>query len=320
MALENLSIFTTAMNAAFINAYQIAYEPPPVDKALTVVPSTGRAENYPWLFPPPLMREWEGYRRFVKLGTNNYQVKNLTYTSEFEILLEDLEDAQVPGYKLQAAGLAEMAKNYKYIQTQLALAAGQTTLAFDGINFFATSRTTGITGVPNNNIVTGTAAATDGVTHAMTVLVTANSMVKPLLWQNREAATLETNVGSQDSREIRMARWYTTMRGAAAFGFPHDAVLVKWANTPTVPEVQTTLGTVNARLRQFIAPRNTGDEANQYIHGQTTFTDKNVLIICSSLIEHIVRQALTLTLIGASENYFRNWATLACSGYLDNVS
>jgi phage major head subunit gpT-like protein len=319
VALENLSIFTTAMNAAFINAYQIAYEAPPVEQALTVVPSTGRAENYPWLFPPPMMREWQGYRQFAKLGTSNYQVKNLTYTSEFELQVEELDDAQVPGFKLQAAGMAEGAKMYKYIQTQIALAAGQTTTVFDGINFFATTRATGITQVANNNIVTGTAASSDGVTHCMVVMITANRMVKPLLWQNREEASLETNVGSMESREVRKAKWFATMRGAAAFGFPHDAILVKFANTPTVAEVQTTLGTVNARFRQFVAPKNTAGEANQYIHGQTKFTDKNVLILCSSLIEHIVRQALTLTLIGASENYFKNWASLAPSGYLDAV-
>ena len=187
-------------------------------------------------------------------------------------------------------------------------------LCFDGTNFFGTSHTVG----NGNNIVTGTAVATDGVTHAMSVLVMRNSLVKPLLWQDREAPTSRPTA-APSRRQLRMVHWWTDLRCCTAFGFWWDAVLVKWANTPTVQEVQTTLGNVNARLRGYTYPKNLPTDVNQYQHGQTTFSDKNVLIVCSSLIEHIVRQALTLSLIATTENYFKNWAKLICSGYLDAV-
>jgi uncharacterized Zn finger protein (UPF0148 family) len=91
-----------------------------------------------------------------------------------------------------------------------------------------------------------------------------------------------------------MVKWWSDLRGRAAFGFWWDAMLVKFANTPTVADMQTTLGNVNARFRGFTYPKNLASDVNQYPHGQTQFNDKTV-IVCSSLIEHIVRQALTLS-------------------------
>lgn len=316
ISLDRVGVYTQALNTAFINAFEGIAEPAPIDKCITRVPSKGRVENYPWMFPPPLFKPWKGYRAYAKLGEGNYRVPNLTYSAEFEIMLEDLDDEQVPGWSRQAAQLAEGAKVYSGIQSLVTLAAGQTTACFDGSYFFQSSHTWGT----GNNIVTGTAAATDGVTHAAVALVVSNKMVKPLLWQDREPAHFQTDMGSIESEKSRTVKNWATMRGAAAFGFWHDAILIKWSNTPTVQEIQTTLGTVNARFRSFIYPKNRPSDVNQYPHGQTRFSDANLVIVCSSLIEHIIRQALTLSLIAQTENYFKGFADLLCSGYLDNVT
>jgi len=315
ISFDRVGIYTTALQTAFINGLEMITEPPPIEKCMMRVPSKSRVENYPWLYPPPLFRPWKGYRAFAKLGEGNYRVPNSTYSSEFEILYEDLEDEQVPGWSRQAGQLAQGAKLYAGIEVQVNLANGQTVGCFDGSNFFATSHNWGT----GNNIVTGTASGTDGVTHAMTALVVSNSMVKPLLWQDREPAHFQTDMGSIEADKSRVVRSWATMRGAPAFGFWHDSILVKFANTPTVQDIQTTLGTVNARFRQFIYPKNRASDVNQYPHGQTQFSDKNLVILCSSLIEHIVRQALTLSLIAQTENWFKGFADLICSGYLDGV-
>jgi len=313
--LDRIDVFTQALNVAFINAYDAIAEVAPIDAALTIVPSKGRVENYPWLYPPPLMHQWQGYRQYAKLGTTNYRVPNITYSAEFEVPFEDLEDDQVDGFKKQAAALAEGAKEWRRIQTQVVLAAGQTTTCFDGTNFFASSHTIGT----GNNIVTGTASGTDSVTHAMVFLIHNRSMVKPLMWQDREIEGMQTDAGSVEASKIRKVHWWSTIRGAACFGFWYDALLVKFANTPTISDMQTTLGTITARLRQFTYPKNLPSDVNQYIHGQTAFTDKNCMILCSSLIEHIVRQALTLSLVAQTENAYRGMASHLASGYLDAV-
>jgi phage major head subunit gpT-like protein len=313
---DKIDIYTQALNTAFVNAYDAIAEPAPIEVALTEVPSKGRVENYPWLYPPPFLRQWKGYRRYAKLGETNYRVPNLTYTAEFECLLEDLDDDQIDGFKRQAAAMAQGAREYKGIQTLQTLALGQTTPCFDGTNFFASSHTVGT----GNNIVSAAAAASDGQTHAMTALIVKNKVVKPLLWQQREGPDFKTDAGSIDSSKTRMVKWWSDLRGAAAFGFWWDAILCKWANTPTVAEVQTALGTINARFRGFKYPTNQADDPAQYPHGQLVFDDSSLVIVCSTLIEHLVRQALTLSLIAQTENYYKGFAKLLCSGYLDGIT
>ncbi len=315
ISIDKIDILTQAMNAAFTNSYEQIAEPAPIDKAITTVPSTGRVENYPWFYPPPLMRQWRGYRRYAKLSETNYRVPNVTYSAEYEVLKEDLDDDQVGGFKLQAAALAEGAKEWPGIQCLQTLAAGQTTACFDGTNFFATSHTVGT----GNNIQTGTAAASDGTTHAAVAMVLRNKLVKPLLWQQREGPDFKNDMGAIDFDRDRVGHWWATLRGASAFGFWWDAVLIKWSNTPTVAEIQTDLGNLNKKLRGFTYPKNQADDVNQYPHGQIKFDDKSLLLVCSTGLEHLIRQALTLSLIGTTENYYKGFADEICSGYLDAV-
>jgi len=314
--IDRIDVFTQALNTAFVNAYDAVPEMAPIDDCITIVPSKGRIENYPWLFPPPILRQWKGYRQYATLGETNYRVPNITYTAEFQCLKEDLEDDQIGGFKLQAASMAKGAREWMGIQSLINLALGQTTLCFDGSNLFATSHTIGT----GNNIVAGTAAATDGVTHAAVVMVTKNKVVKPLLWQNREGPNFMTDAGSLESEKIRNVSWWSDLRAAPAYGFWWDLVLVKWTNTPTLAEVQTTLGNVNARLRQFTYPKNRPDDPAYYPHGQTSFSDKTLTIVCSSLIDHLVRQALTLSLIATTDNPYKGFARQITSGYLDLVT
>jgi phage major head subunit gpT-like protein len=313
--LDKIDLYTQALNTSFINAYEFMPEQAPIDVAITDVPSKGRVENYPWMFPPPLFHQWKGYRQYAKLGNTNYRVPNVTWTAEFEVLWEDLEDDQVDGFKRQAANLAIGARNWRGIESLINLSNGQSVACFDGSNFFASSHTIG----SGNNVVSGTAAGSDGVTHAMACLVVANTMVKPLLWQLREGPDFDTDMGEKEARKTRKVHWWSDMRGAPAFGFWWDAVLVKWANTPTVAEVQTTFGAVNAAFRQFTYPKNLASDPNLYPHGQTEFTDKTLVAVCSSKIDHLVRQALTLSLIGSTENPYKGFARQITSGYLDGV-
>lgn len=313
---DRVDIYTQALNTAFISAYDTVADPAPIDDAILIVPSKGRVENYPFLFPPPMFHEWQGFRAYAELAEENYRVPNKTWTAEFEVAKEDLDDEQIEGFKKQAGNMAEGAKEFRGIQVQQTLALGQTTKCYDGSNFFASSHTIGA----GNNIVTGTAAGSDGVTHAMVALITKSKLVKPLLWQEREAPDFKTDMGSLEASKVRTVKFWSDMRGAAAFGFWHDAILVKFANTPTVQEMQTTLGNVSARFRSFTYPKNLASDPDQFIHGQKEFKASNVMLVCSNLIEHIVRQTLTLSLIAQTENYWQGWAKLCPSGYLNNVT
>lgn len=313
--LEKIDLFTQALNTAFVNAYDAIPEQAPIDECITEVSSKGRVENYPWLYPPPMLHEWKGYRQYAKLAEINYRVPNITWTAEFEALYEDLEDDQIDGFKKQAASMARGAQEFKRIKSLQFLATGQSVTCFDGSNFFAASHNVGA----GNNILTGTAAATDGVTHAAVAMVTKNKLVKPLLWQLREPPDFQTDAGSIEAKKTRMVKWWADLRAAPALGFWWDSVLIKWANTPTLTEIQTTLGNLNARLLSFTYPKNLPSDPNLYPHGQMMFDDSNLVIVTSAGIAHLVRQALTLSLIGATENPYKSFAKLIVSPYLNDI-
>jgi phage major head subunit gpT-like protein len=316
---QPVDVFTQQMNAAFIKGYDDVGETPDVERALTIIPSKGRVENLPWISPPPMPHLWQGARAYAQLSETNYRVANLTYTQEFKILNEDLDDDQVGGFKMKFAAMGRMAKEWKYIASMKNLALGQTVTAFDGRPFFS-SRTDGTSGAigTGNNIFTATTALSDA-THCMVVLVTSGNMVKPMFWLDRQAPDMQNDMGTPESKKTRESKFWADSRGAAGFGAWSDAVLCKYIGTPTVAEVQTALGTANARLRGFKRPKAIGTDTDMYYHNSTKFTSSTVLIVCSTLIEHIVRQALTLSLLGASENFYKGWADLTVSGYLDGV-
>lgn len=312
---QQIDIFTQAMSAEFAKAYREDIEVAPIDKALWRMPSGGRIENHLWMRLPPFFKRWSGMRDYGKPGTKKYAVENLPYTAEYQIDNDDLDDAQVgDGFKMMAGQLAENAKESERILVQQNLANGQTVQCFDGSYFFATSHNIGT----GNNIVTATTAASDA-THAMVMLLTGRKRLKPLIWQNRQSPFVKTDAGSDQSSKNRVTSVWSDMRGAPAFGLWQDAILCKFTGTPTVAEVQTAMGTINARFRSFTYPKNLASDPDVFIHNNKKFTTDTALILCSSLIEHIVRQALTLSLVGATENYFRGFADLEASGYLNNV-
>lgn len=312
---EKVDLYTQALNSSFVLAYDAIPEQAPIDDCITQVDSKGRVENYPWLYPPPMLHQWRGYRQYAKLAETNYRVPNITYTAEFECRYEDLEDDQIDGFKKQAAAMARGAQEWRRIQSLINLALGQSTVCFDGSNLFAASHTIGT----GNNILTGTASASDAVTHAMVALVRRNSLVKPLLWQNREAPDFRTDAGTIESDKIRMVKWWTSMRAAPAFGFWWDTVLILFPNTPTVVDMQTTLGNLNARLLSFKYPKNLPSDPDLFPHGQTEFDFNTLTIVTSSLITHILRQALTLSIIAQTENAYVGFAKLISTGYLNNM-
>ena len=312
---QQIDIFTQAMTIEFAKSYREEIELAPIDKALWRMPSNARIENHLWMRLPPFFHRWEGMRQYGKPGTKKYAVENLTYTAEFQIPLEDMDDDQLGGFANMAAQLAENAKASESILVQQNLANGQTVPCFDGSNFFATSHNIGT----GNNIVTATTADQSG-NHAMVMLLTGRKKLKPLIWQHREAAELRTDAGDNVSSKNRVVSWWADMRGAPAFGLWQDAVLCKFTGVPTVAELQTALGTISSRFRTFLYPTNLPTDPPVAIHNNLQWSVSNALLLCDGGIEHIVRQALTLSLISTTENVYKGMADFATSYYLSTVS
>lgn len=312
---DKIDIFTAVLRTEFERGFNAVADPAPIDKALQIIPSTAREENYAWLSPVPAIDTYKGYRRYGKISEIKYKISNLEYDAAFEVLNRDIEDDQTGGYLRKAKDLSLKAKLFPGRRVLQNLATGKTTTCFDGSAFFADSHTIGT----GDNKIDGTAAASDSVVHNMVVMHVGGS-VKPLLWQNRKGPKFMTDAGSPEALKSKTSKYWIDMEGAAGFGYWWDAVLVEYANTPTVAEIQTTLGAVEAQFRSFYIPINIPSDTPEYVHEQTEFSEKSILTVCSPKLFHILRQALTLSLINNTENVYKGWSQLMPTNFLNTVS
>jgi len=317
VTLQNVDIYTQALNAAFINAREFPQKPYPVEKAIQIVPSKGETENFPWMYPPPLMSLWNGFRNFAKIGATNYKVRNLTFTAQFEVPKENWDDEQVGGFAQKGGEMANAAHQWRVIDSLVNLSLGNTTLAFDQ-NYLFVARTDRVNNAVGTytNWLTAPTAGTDGVTHVMILMYHARA-VKPLIWTNREEVDFRTDMGDNIASLNRMYRFWSDLRGAPAYGFPFDFCAVFFGNTPTLIEVQTAIGLALAQMKTYLYPKALPSDVNQYFHHMLEFDSKSVMAICSSKIEYLVKQAATLTLIAQTENPWLNFAEVIASGYFD---
>lgn len=319
MAAEKVSLFTTAMRSEFLDAWEATADEAPWQAYTTTIDSSARIEHYPWLSPVPAIAEYKGHRQFGEIGEVTYKVTNLEYNSAFMVKLRDVEDDQVGGYKLKPRELAEKARKFPGRLALQHLASGQTYLGFDGTAFFANSHTIGT----GDNLLAGTAAASDGVTHAVAVLIH-DGALKPLIYQDRKPPKLETNADSPEALMAKTLRYWIDLEGAAAFGYWWDAILIKYSNTPTLTEIQTDLGLVEDQFRGFYLPYGLASDTAERIHEQREFSTSNTTIVTSTKLANKFRQVLnqdTIVQSGAAvTNIYKGWANLVPSGFMNSVT
>ncbi len=285
---SRVSIFTTAMKSQFINAYMATAAPAPWEQITEVIPSDARIEHYTWMSPTPGLSRYVGHRRYGKVSTIRYSVENLEFDSSFEVLLRDVEDDQVGGYKRKPAELAERAKKFPGRWALQHLAAGESRACFDGSSFHANSHTIGT----GDNLLTGTGTLnSDGFTYKMIAMYTGGGL-KPLLWQQRKSPNFQTNAGSPQSYESKVLRYFIDLEGEAAYGYWWDSVLFKWTSQPTVTEVHTAFAQIQAAFRTFLLPKALDSDDGERIHEQEVFSSANMVYVVSTALEETMNQAL----------------------------
>lgn len=314
MAFSKVDILTAAMKSEFINAYSSVAQPAPWQKVVQIINSTTRIENYAHLSPAPGVSEFQGSRRFNRVGEVSYRVENKTYDAGFSVLLDDLNDDQVGGYKLKAQELGQKVKDFPGKAAMLKLRQGSSTACFDGSSFFASSHTIGT----GNNTMTYDAASNDSTTHYLYALYTGGP-IKPLFWQEREKADLYTDGGAIQSQMARQVNYWGDLRGAAGYGYWWDCIQMVITDTPTVIEMQTILGNISARFRGFKLASTSTEEQPEYVHEQHEFNDSSMFLLTSTGIEHIVRQCMMMDYVNNATNAYKGFAKFFCSGLLDTV-
>lgn len=211
----------TSLRTGYSQAFQDALAATPTDWAnvATRVPSSSTSNTYGWLGQFPKLREWVGDRVVKDMAASGYQITNKLYEGTVGVNRTDIEDDNVGIY---TPLFAEMGRGAAAHPDELVfglLAAGESTLCYDGQNFFDIDHPVypNVDGTGTPQLVTNLQAGSS----APWYLLDCSRALKPLIFQERTAPELETLNSTQDEAVFvkDLYRFGIRYRCNAGFGF-----------------------------------------------------------------------------------------------------
>lgn len=133
---QSLAAAFTGFKTLFQNAF--AGAPSDFEKIAMVVPSTKAVEVYPWMGQTTAFREWIGDRVIQNLMAHDFSIRNKSFENTVGVNRDDMEDDSLGIYAPMISQLGIDAKQHPDQLVFALLAAGFTTLCYDGQNFFDT--------------------------------------------------------------------------------------------------------------------------------------------------------------------------------------
>lgn len=211
----------TSLRTGFSKAFQDALAQTPTDweKVATRVPSSNASNTYGWLGQYPKLREWVGDRVVKDMAAQGYTIANKLYEGTVGVKRTDIEDDNVGIYTPLFSEMGRAAKAHADELVFRLLAAGESTLCYDGQNFFDTDHPvypnadgTG-TATPVSNLQAGTGPAW--------YLLDTSRALKPLIFQERTTPELEAMTATNDEGVFVRDeyRYGIRYRCNAGFGF-----------------------------------------------------------------------------------------------------
>jgi phage major head subunit gpT-like protein len=173
----NLGILTQALNAAFKGGLTLAK--PQWQEVAMLVPSSTAEEKYAWLGMTTKYREWIGERQYQNLKQHDYAIKNKTFESTVAVPREAIEDDQFGVYAPLAAQMGMDAMLHPDELVFGLLAAGFSTVCYDGQYFFDVDHPVGPQGAEASVSNFGGGAG------AAWYLLDTSQIVKPIIFQKR---------------------------------------------------------------------------------------------------------------------------------------
>jgi phage major head subunit gpT-like protein len=170
--------FKTIFNSAFAGA------PSVFEKVAMVVPSTTEQETYAWLGTITRFREWLGDRVIQNLKSHGFTIRNKSFENTVGVDRDKIEDDTYGVYNPFIAQLGQDAKTHPDEMIFALLAAGLSTLCYDGQYFFDT-----------DHPVIGADGSVQSVSNIQAgvgtpwYLVDATKAIKPLIFQKRRPYT-----------------------------------------------------------------------------------------------------------------------------------
>ncbi|WP_303845261.1 Mu-like prophage major head subunit gpT family protein [Aeromonas sobria] len=181
-----IEILTVGSNAAFVEGLKTVT--PQWDKIATKVTSSGSSELYGWLKDLPGVEEWVGDRMLKELGSHGYQIPNKTFEASIKIKREDLEDDKIGKYSVLARAWGRQTQLFPDKESYGLLAAGFSTLCYDGQNYFDTDHPLETTPASTFSNVVGNPATDTG---APWFLLDNTQILMPVIFQERRPFALD---------------------------------------------------------------------------------------------------------------------------------
>lgn len=183
---SNLSAIYQGFKTAFKNAFDGVQ--PDYQKIATVVPSTTKTENYGWLAAWPQLREWIGDRQIKSLQAFGYSITNKKFESSVGVPRDDIEDDTYGVFGTLFGEMGYAASTHPDSLCFPALAAGTSTVCYDGQYFFDVDHPVGSGVVSNWGGGSGTAW----------YLLETRRALKPLIFQKRREYDFKAMNSLQD--------------------------------------------------------------------------------------------------------------------------
>lgn len=175
-----LEALQATMSAAYTRGLSAAK--PQWSMIATEVPSTGAANFYGWLKDLPGIVEWTGARQLADMGKHGYSIENKTYESSISVSRENVDDDQIGHYSVVAQNYGDQVAYFPDTLCYPLLAAGFSTLCFDGQNYFDTDHPLETTPATTFSNVVGNPATDTGEPW---FLIDDTKVLKPVVYQNR---------------------------------------------------------------------------------------------------------------------------------------
>ena len=107
-------------------------------KIAKLVKSNGKSNTYEWLSQFPAFREWVGSRLHKQFKETAYTVVNRKFESTVDVQRTDIEDDNIGQYGTLAESAGQSATDLKNDLIFQAIAAGFSSVCYDGQYFFDT--------------------------------------------------------------------------------------------------------------------------------------------------------------------------------------
>lgn len=224
----------TALNTGFRREFQAAYDAAVSEaqyqRLATIVPSTTASNTYGWLGDFPDFREWVGDRVARDMAAHGYSISNKDFESTVSVKRTDIEDDQIGIYAPMMAHMGRMAALFPDRLVFDLLKAGDSTLCYDGQNFFDTNHP-----VYPNVDGTGTAQLVSNMDVPATnpgpawYLLDTRNVIKPIIFQDRKKPVFTAMTRSDDEAVFtsNIYRYGVDMRCNVGFGFWQQAFMSK---------------------------------------------------------------------------------------------